>query len=164
MRRVIRVGVIVLVLNAALAAVVLVLRRLIPSVGDEESDEIALAAVAGGRDLRSRARAFRGGSARAIMGGLNLDLRDATLDPAGGRLELQAIMGGIDVLVPATWRLRVTPPRTILGGADLPRPAEDADDGRPALELAVQAVFGGVEVRVQPRTGEPARAPEGARG
>jgi hypothetical protein len=149
-RRLLRVVVVVLLFYAVMAAIALLLRRLIPSLGDEESDEIALAAVGTGIDLRSRAPSFRGGSARAIMGGLDLDLRAATLDPAGGRLVVRAIMGGVQVTVPDTWRLEPAPALVLLGGVDLPRVEEAGDPDGPALELIVLAALGGVQVSVRP--------------
>ena len=149
-RRLIRIAAAVLLFNAVMAAIALLLRRTIPSVGDEDSDEIALAAVATGIELRSRAASFRGGSARAIMGGLDLDLRAAMLDPAGGRLAVQAIMGGVRVTVPDTWRLRVKPAHVLLGGADVPRAGEAGGTDGPVLELVVLTILGGAQVIARP--------------
>jgi hypothetical protein len=144
------VGAIIVLKLITFALVALVLRLKTRSTGDETSDEIALAAAANGIELHSRAAAFRGGSAKAIMGGMQLDLRQATLAPEGGRLEVEAILGGVEILVPESWRIRIAPPRTILGGVDYPdeidaSPPSDA----PELELALHAVLGGIEVKQQ---------------
>lgn len=56
-------------------------RRAVPSHGDEESDELGLVAVLNGIELKSRARAFRGGSMLAWFGGIAVDLREVELAP-----------------------------------------------------------------------------------
>jgi hypothetical protein len=153
MRRaiIVRVVGIIIAFYAVMALVALVLRRLIPSIGGETSDEIAPAAAGRGIELKSRAAAFRGGPARAIMGGLQLDLRGATLAPKGARLEVRAIMGGAEVLVPESWPLRVTAARGMMGGVDYPESAKPATDvDGPVLELSLLAIMGGIEVKAQP--------------
>ena len=56
--------------------------------------------------FHSTASAFRGGTLDCWYGGGIVDLRDATLDPAGARLEVKAVFGGAQIVVPATggWR------------------------------------------------------------
>lgn len=149
----------VLAVNGVLALVGLALRRRIRSHGDETSDEIALAAICGGIELHSRAGAFRGGSARAIMGGIELDLRGATLDPAGARLELRAVMGGIDVLIPESWAVRVRSKRAVMGGVDPPDGGDSAVADGPVLELSMIAIMGGIGVRRRPPGTDTTAAP-----
>ena len=68
------------------AAAAAVVKRMLPSSGGEDSDELALVAVFDGIDLTNRATAFRGGSVLAWYGGVSLDLREATLaDGASSR-------------------------------------------------------------------------------
>jgi hypothetical protein len=55
------------------------LKRVLPSHGDEESDEVALVAIMSGIELRSRSRAFRGGSMFSWLGGIAVDLREVEL-------------------------------------------------------------------------------------
>ena len=149
-RRLIRIGIVVLAINLAMAALAVLLRRALPSRGDEDSEELALVAAGTGISLRSRARSFRGGSARAIMGGIDLDLRGATLDPAGARLELHALMGGIQATVPDTWRLKRESAQAMMGGVDLPHAEETDGTGGPALVIAARVDLGGIEVITRP--------------
>jgi hypothetical protein len=150
MRRVlVRVGTGVALFYGTLAAAAFVLRWRIKSEGDETSDELALAAVARGAELRSRATALRGGSARAIMGGLQLDLRGATLDPAGARLELSAVFGGIQVNVPPDWNVEVVRSRSLLGGVAHPPPTDIGAGPAPLLELYCRAVLGGIDIQLK---------------
>jgi predicted membrane protein len=93
------------VVVAAVAAAFTVKRRT-PAFGDETDDSFSIVAVIGGREFVSSAQRFAEGSALAFMGGIAMDLSGATLAP-GAKLDLRAVMGGIDVTVPATWRVEV---------------------------------------------------------
>jgi predicted membrane protein len=114
--------------------------------GDEEADAFSIAAILGGATRVSRAAALREGRVLAASGGVQLDLREATLDPGGAELLLQAYFGGIQVLVPAGWRVVVESDAT-MGGVDarVTDEAELAADA-PALRVEARAVLGGVQV------------------
>ena len=75
------------------------------STGGPDSDEVALAAIFDSVDLESRATSFRGGSLLCWFGGGTVDLRGATLDPAGARLTIRAIFGGGLLVVPDDWQV-----------------------------------------------------------
>jgi hypothetical protein len=130
---------------AGVMAAAAVAKVVVQSRGDEESDELSLAAIYDGVELKSRARAFRGGSLLAWFGGIELDLREAQLEP-GARLDAHAIFGGIGIRTPPDWRVesRAT---AFLGGVSLqPAPADD-DPSAPLLTLTGMAIFGGIDVR-----------------
>ena len=91
-----------------LTAAVALARVLIPSRGDETSDELALVAIAKSLTLRSRAGVLTGGSLSAWMAGVDLDLARATLAADGGRLELTAVASGVDIRVNPAWRVQVS--------------------------------------------------------
>jgi len=126
-----------------LIAAAAIAKRAVPSRGDEESDELALAAILDGIELKSRARAFRGGSVLAWFGGVDLDLSEATL-AADARLSVHALFGGVSIRVPAGWRLDSSL-KALAGGADV-RAAETESPDAPTLTLDGFAVFGGVAV------------------
>jgi predicted membrane protein len=73
-------------------------------------------AVMGGVARGNNSPAFRGGDVAAIMGGCEIDLRQASID-GDAVLDVFALWGGIEIRVPEDWTivLRVTP---LLGGAD----------------------------------------------
>ena len=127
--------------------------RLQPRAGapfDETADEIDLVVIFDGVEASSRAASFRGGSVLTWYGGGNLDLREATLDPSGGRLRLRSIFGGMRVLVPPTWRVEVHSVG-VFGGVGNDTDASTADPASPALVIDAIAAFGGAMVtsRVQ---------------
>jgi hypothetical protein len=114
--------------------------------GDEDSDAFGLAAIVGGREFTSRARALRSGSALAVMGGVEIDLRNATLDPQGATLTVTAVMGGVEVTLPHGWRVELETDVKMAGlEANVTDPADLPDDA-PTLRLTVTARMGGVEV------------------
>lgn len=119
------------------------LRRAFPSRGDEESDELRLVAILNGIELKSRASAFRGGSMFTWLGGIAVDLREATLAP-DAHLELGSLLGGIAIRVPAGWRVE-SDVQSLAGGVavDVPEPA---DENAPTLRLSGYSGFGGIAV------------------
>ena len=87
---------------------------------------------------------FQGGKYDALMGGYELDLSQATID-GEARIEVFAMMGGIEITVPKTFTIesKVT---ALMGGY------EDKTDGREAdpnqrLVISGMALMGGVEVK-----------------
>jgi hypothetical protein len=116
-------------------------KQVVRSRGDEESDELALVAILDGVELESRARAFRGGSMLAWLGGIDVDLSGAELAD-GARLTVHALFGGIDVTTPPGWRIE-SEAKALAGGIDA-RGSDDPD--APVLVLEGMAVFGGIDV------------------
>ena len=117
-------------------------RRRLVSVGDPDSDEIGLAAIYDEANLESTASSFRGGTLTTWFGGSDLDLRKATLDPAGARLTVRAIFGGGRVIVPEDWAVDLDVVG-IFGGVGDTRPVVDERGGGPRLSIVGFALFGG---------------------
>jgi hypothetical protein len=126
-----------------MAAAAAIVKRAVPSRGDETSDELALVAILEGVELKSRARVFKGGSMLAWFGGIDVDLRDVELD-AGAQLSTYAIFGGIEIKTPPHWRIESSA-NAILGGVDTPAP-DDLDPDAPVLAVAGTALLGGIEI------------------
>jgi hypothetical protein len=84
----------------------------------------------------------------AFMGGIELDLRDAVLDPAGTEINVLAVMGGVGVIVAPNVRLE-TDGAAFMGGFEdqLKLPAS-GDANAPLVRVTGFAFMGGVEVRV----------------
>ena len=142
------VGLVVLGFWAGLMAAAAMMKRVLRSRGDAESDEVAFVAIFDGIDLESRASAFRGGSMFAWFGGISVDLRAAKLSPDGAQLDLHALNGGIAIKIPEGWRVRSNM-RAVAGGVDARAPEPEADDA-PTLTLDGFAVFGGIAITAKP--------------
>ncbi len=115
-------------------------------VFDPSADVLDLAVIFDGLEGASTAAAFRGGQVDSWYGGGTLDLRGATLDPAGGRLRLRPIFGGLDVIVPRGWRIALDS-RGIFGGASDRTDPTTADADGPTLAIQARSIFGGVSIR-----------------
>ncbi len=130
---------------ASVVAALRVKSRVVPTI-DPSADEPVIAAIFGPLDFVSTARALRGGAIECWYGGGLIDLRDATLNPAGAVFEVRAVFGGGQILVPPSWRVttRVT---AIAGAIQDVRPApEEPVDTRPELILEGLVLFGGFAV------------------
>jgi Cell wall-active antibiotics response 4TMS YvqF len=143
MRLVRTLGVLLLGFYAGIMAAAALVKRSLPSRGDAESDEVALVAIFGGAELKSRAQAFRGGSMLAWFGGVAADLREATLAP-GATLNAGALWGGVAIAVPEGWRVEADA-RAFAGGVDVKVPEPDDPDA-PTLTIVARAAFGGVAI------------------
>lgn len=120
-------------------------RRRIPSVGTEEDNEVALAAILSPVEFESHATAFRGGSVLLWFGGGDVDLRGVMLDPAGARLTVRAIFGGGRLIVPETWNVDLRM-RAIFGGSSDVRPAFERAPDAPHLVVDGLTLFGGLAI------------------
>jgi hypothetical protein len=87
---------------------------------------------------------FRGADVSAFMGGVDLDLRDATMEGEEARIDVSAMMGGIDIRVPPSWTVinRVT---AIMGGVcDRTR---HTGNSRQTLVVEGTVFMGGVDIK-----------------
>lgn len=118
--------------------------------GDEGSDAFRVAAIFGDRKFHSRATRLRFGTVIASMGGIDLDLRDATLGSEGAELKLEATLGGIQVVVPEDWLVDVDT-KTLAGGFEVKvTPPEDLPEDAPKLHIDAVTLMGGVLVTTTP--------------
>jgi hypothetical protein len=138
---------VLLILNlgawAGMATAAAFVKRALPSRGDEDADELSLIAVFDGIDLKSRAKAFKGGAMLAWFGGIAVDLRDAELAP-GATLSVHTLFGGIAIKTPPSWRVDSNV-KALMGGVDAQTPTKN-DPSAPVLTLVGVALFGGIAV------------------
>ena len=119
------------------------LKRAFPSRGDADSDEVRLVAIMNGIEMKSRAKAFRGGSMFTWLGGIAVDLREAEL-ASDAHLEVGSLFGGIAIRVPAGWRVE-SDVQSLAGGVAIELPGHESDDA-PTLRLTGFSAFGGIAV------------------
>lgn len=127
---------------AGFVGAALVAKRALPSRGDAESDDVALVAILDGVTLKSRAQSFRGGTMLAWLGGIAVDLSEATLAP-GATISAHSIVGGIAVRVPPGWRVE-SHAKAIVGGVTVG--AEPLEPDAPTLTIDGLALLGGIAV------------------
>ena len=116
-----------------------------PEVGGTDSNAtVSALAVLAGINRGSNSRAFRGGDLTAVMGGCEVDLRQAAID-GEAIIDVFAMWGGIEIRVPEDWSVsgQVTP---VLGGyEDKTRPPLGATAHR--LVVRGFAIMGGIEIK-----------------
>ena len=135
----------VLLLNVLLVAAALVAKRMLPAYGDDDSDVFAAVAAMDGAEVLNRSDSFRAGSGTAVMGGMTIDFTDAEISTSA-TLELTAVAGGIDVTVPAGWRVEMAS-TMFAGGVENLTDPDAADDEAPLLLVDARAYFGGIAIR-----------------
>lgn len=109
------------------------------------SSEVDPFAILGSVKRLSSSQSFRGGSATALLGAAEVDLRQARIQGGEAVIDTFAFWGGIEIFVPEDWEV-VQRGIPILGGfEDLTRPP--LGGGSQRLVIKGMAIMGGVEVR-----------------
>jgi predicted membrane protein len=116
-------------------------RRKQPS---NNASEFEATAILGGVSRRVTSRDFRGGQATAVLGGCELDLREAAISSGPAEIEVFAFWGGIEMRVPQEWDVQVKA-SAILGGIE--DKTSTIGDGSQVLVISGTALMGGVEIR-----------------
>jgi len=120
-------------------------RRNLASGADDPNAVIHSFAMMAGIHHQSTSPSFRGGDVNAIMGGVELDLRNAQMkDGEEAVIDAFALWGGIEITVPENWRVvgQVMP---LLGGFE--NKARSTGGNGPVLIIKGAAVMGAVEVK-----------------
>jgi hypothetical protein len=117
--------------------------RIVP-VDAPDAPEVTLRAIFEPIDFRSSSTMFRGGTLDCWFGGGVIDLRDAILDPSGARIEVRAIFGGAQFIVPESWR--ITTNVGGIGGIGDARGSFQRPVTAPLLVIDGVALFGGLSI------------------
>ena len=128
------------------AGLFLVQRALRPGRRSESSpDRLSGFAVLGGTTRRSASHDFKGGDFTAVMGGCEVDLREARIANPPAVLDVFAFWGGVEIRVPVDWEVdaQVT---AILGGFE-DRTGRGPVDESQRLVVRGMAMMGGVDIR-----------------
>ena len=136
------IGWIAIVVAAVVAA--FSIKKAVPAFGGESDDSFSIVAVIGGKDFVSTADRFEHGRALAFMGGIEMDLSGATLAP-GAKVDLRAVMGGIDVTVPTSWRVEIIATER-MGEVASSLGETDPDSDGPLLLVYASATMGGISI------------------
>lgn len=118
----------------------------------DQEERLTALAFWWGAQRRTRTRRFRSASLTAIMGGVELDLRDADIE-GSARIDVFAFWGGVEIKVPRTWDVR-TSGLPLMGGWE--NKTEPPVGGGPVLDVRLVTIMAGADVR------HGKRKPEGA--
>jgi hypothetical protein len=125
-------------------------RQLFLGFGDETTGEFELVTIMEGKEFASRAEGLWSGRLTVVAGGVEIDLRDAVLDPGGADLAIFTVLGGVAVRVPETWVVE-TEGSVVVGGQDVKvtDPAVLPDDA-PVLRIQARTYLGGLAIAAKP--------------
>ena len=128
----------------AAAATAMNLKRSLVPTTDPSADEIVAVAIFGPLEFHSTSKNFRGGRLECWYGGGVLDLRDATLAPEGATLQVRAVFGGGQIVVPSGWKVVSTVQG--MGGLQDIRDAKGYAVDAPELVIEGVLIAGGFAV------------------
>ncbi|MBW8324617.1 MAG: cell wall-active antibiotics response protein [Prolixibacteraceae bacterium] len=105
--------------------------------------------IFGGREIFVNSQALAGGKATSIFGGIEFDLRKASLKPGGAVIDCVSVFGGCGFKIPMDWNVRneVT---TIFGAFTDKRGDTYSDkyyDPSKTIVIKGVSIFGGIEVK-----------------
>lgn len=114
----------------------------------EEADEGTdwVVAVMGGAERKGRWRLGRHVAAVAVMGGVELDLREAQITAPEVRITTVSIMGGVEVYVPEGVDVQCSG-FSLMGGTSGPRTREPLPPGAPVVRIRAFNLMGGTDIR-----------------
>jgi predicted membrane protein len=105
-------------------------------------------AVFGGSKRRINTPDFRGGDAIAVFGGVEFDLRGASMTVDQAVIDVNVVCGGLEVRVPENWTI-TNRAVTIFGGVEdkTVQSKLDPNAKSPHLVITGSVVFGGISLR-----------------
>ena len=124
-------------------------------------------AVLGNLQRSGAWRLESGSRAVAVLGNVELDLRDVTLPEGVTEITCRAVFGNIEITVPPNLTVECVGAGILGSFASMHRIPPEGEGGRAVLRILGSAVFGNVEVHTRPRgmsetpQGAPKRLPAG---
>lgn len=132
-----------------LAVGVYILRPYItqPQSNGIPENRIEIFSILGGGEFSTRSKNLKGGHAICILGGADIDIREADMEGETMVITCLAFMGGVQIKVPLHWQVNVQAV-PLLGGVSNKTSclAEKLQMPKKSLSITGLAVMGGVEV------------------
>jgi hypothetical protein len=119
-----------------------------PLLGSEQETDKVLA-IFSGVERRGTWTLPRHLQAFAILGGIVLDFREALLLPGVTELQIVAVMGGVELIVPPGLSVEVSGTAIMGGFGHVERVPTQLDPDRPVLRVRGLAMMGGVAVETR---------------
>ncbi len=113
---------------------------------DKATDSRTLVAVLGGVERKGSWRLPARLRTVAILGGAQLDLREAVFAPGVHEIDIFALMGGVELIVPPNVAIECDGAGILGGFESVNRAPTEPDPDRPLLRVRGVAMLGGVEI------------------
>ncbi len=104
---------------------------------------IKAVAIMGGFKRMNNSQDFKGGEFTAIMGGFELDLRDASIKEEAV-IDVFTLMGGMSILIPEDWLVVIDVSPFMGGYDDKTRPPKESTK---RLKIRGTTIMGGIEIK-----------------
>ena len=115
---------------------------------DANSPEIDGMAIFSGIEKKVTSQEFAGGKATAIFGGIDIDMRSASLSPNSNVIDLLTLFGGLSFKVPSDWTVNVSQLTVVLGAFEDHRMIDKfPTDPNKVLHIKGLILFGGGEIK-----------------
>jgi predicted membrane protein len=118
-------------------------REKIPEIKGHDLD---VSGVFSGLKRIIESKEFRGGKASVIFGGLELDFTESGLAENEATVEMTAAFGGIEIKVPAEWKV-IVDSHPIFGAFEDKRKTVPQAEDAPKLYIKATVIFGGIEIK-----------------
>jgi len=105
--------------------------------------------IMGGGDHKGRWRIASRATVVNVMGGADLDLRDALIDSNETVITVVSVMGGSDIIVPEGVEVELEG-FPIMGGNDLKLEGPRPRPGAPVVRVRAFSLMGGTDVKTKP--------------
>jgi hypothetical protein len=107
-----------------------------------------LLGILGGGDRRGRWRVAERVTVVNVLGGADLDLREATLAAPEVHITVVSIFGGSDIVVPEGVHVELSS-FALFGGDDLRLEGPEPPPGAPVVHVRTVSIFGGTDVKTR---------------
>jgi predicted membrane protein len=109
-----------------------------------DEDKVDDTVIFWGVEKKITSKDFKGGEINTVLGGYQLDLRDAKISKENAELNINCAFGGVEIFVPSDCRV-VTNGTGILGGWTPDLKPNDIE--KPVLTIKGVVAFGGVDIK-----------------
>jgi predicted membrane protein len=113
---------------------------------DNTDDIIDEVAIFGGNISRIQSNNFKGGEVTSIFGGSEVNFTEAALAADGAVIEMTAIFGGVKLIVPRDWHIKIEVTSILGGFTDKRVSGGDKTDLSKTLLIKGTTIFGGGEL------------------
>lgn len=112
----------------------------------DRSDYVNVECLFGGVEKSINSADLKGGKISCIFGGAEINLLQSDINRPV-TIEISAVFGGVELMIPATWKVQ-TEISAVLGGVEDKRPLSELNpDTSKVLILKGSVVFGGVSIK-----------------
>lgn len=121
-------------------------RDKIINVSSTKEDQIDLVSVFGGGERTITSHNFMGGRITAVFGGAEVNMLNAKLAEGVNVLDVTCLFGGVEIIVPSDWNIRMEMMH-VLGGTSDKNAKVIITDKNKTLVIKGLVMFGGTEIK-----------------